>query len=169
MSVESVAIMTDSNLYRVNWNGATYKSGMKAKRSDIKTKLEQAFGYGDLNSLMAYNNRIIKDSTGRYFSVAIRSSGSRKSATHSITTANASALKTIYNDIFNTANGSSFTANDSAFKARVKYVPYRVELTERHDIETTVNFGTYAGKGTEDSPLFDAICMPYGKITEFIG
>ena len=169
MSVESVAIMTDSNLYRHNWNGATFKTLSKNNRTTLTSQIRTAFGYGNLNNLMAYNNRIIKDSTGKYFSVAIRSNGSRKSATHNITTAAASAAKTTLNTIFNTANGTSITANDSAFKARVKYIGYRVELTELTEVETSVNFGTFPGKGTTDSALFDAICMPYGELTEFVG
>ncbi|MBO7713364.1 MAG: hypothetical protein J6S85_07310 [Methanobrevibacter sp.] len=134
----------------------------------LMNNANSAFSYHKTNSLLAYNGKIIKDSNGKFFEVTVNrlSGGSKK---HNVTNADASALKAQMNNYWNTAFEQTAVANDDAFKFSVEYSGWRVSLKERTDIQTSVDLGAYSGKGTADSALFDAICLPYGDLEMFIG
>jgi len=74
-------------------------------------------------------------------------------------------LKGQLNSLWNQVRGETVIANDKAF--RINYgvwYGYKIKLTELQNVETTVDFSQYTGNGTEDSALFDVLCMPYGEV-----
>ena len=136
-----------------------------AQTSTMRTQANTAFGYNDnANSLWAYNDKIIKDSQGKYFKVRVYQVSSGKT-THDITSTDAPALKSTMTNIWNTATEQTASPDNKSFKVKVNWISIRIELTELKSYQTEVDFGAYTAKGTLDSPLFDAICLPYGAIT----
>ena len=130
----------------------------------LRNKALQEFNYNGTNPLEKYNDKIIKDSQGKYFKVRVyqNTSGTDKAK---ITSSNAPDLKSLMNNAWNAANGGDpETANDNAFSLDINWIGIRIELMPLEDINTTITLGDYTGKGTQDSPLFDAIAMPYGPV-----
>ena len=134
--------------------------------STLRSATNTAFGYKGSDPLTAYNGKIIKDSQGKYFKVTVSISSS--SLTSNVTTAQP-ALKTLMNNYWNNAFSRTDTANDKAFKVRVRFDSIVITLEELTNLQTVVDLGAYLGKGTKDSALFDAICLPYGDLDMFIG
>lgn len=158
--------------YLYNLNNIKNKLDSEFKDSSVvNTMMSQAtsaYHYNRTNPLIDYNDKIIKDSNGKYFTVRVyqSSSGTDK---RFITTSEASALKNTMATKWNDAMDQSVTPNDKSFRIEISYVNYRIELIELTDVETTIDFANYAGTGTVDSPLYDIIAMPYGTLTEFVG
>ena len=134
----------------------------------IKNLLNTEFSYKNLSSILDYNDKIIKDSQGKYFRVTIQQNATG-SQTYNITTADSPLTKAKLNNIWNSATSQSQTATNNAFKTKINYSTYRIVLEELKNVNTVVDFSEYTGEGTKDSMLFDAICMPYGTLTEYIG
>ena len=134
----------------------------------IKNLLNTEFNYKNLSSILDYNDKIIKDSQGKYFRVTIQQNATG-SQTYNITTADSPLTKAKLNNIWNSATSQSQTATNNAFKTKINYSTYRIVLEELKNVNTVVDFSEYTGEGTKDSMLFDAICMPYGTLTEYIG
>ena len=130
---------------------------------NLRTQFLTAFGYEGTDPLSEYNDKIIKDSQGKYFKVRVYQNSSG-TTTHKVTSDNAAALKSSMNALWNAANEASDSANNNAFSVVAKWRGLRIELTPLDNINTTITMGDYTGKGTQDSPLFDAICMPYGEV-----
>ena len=137
------------------------------QRNALRTLMLSAFGYKDLSTLLQYNDKIIKDSQGKYFKVHVFSTNSG-TTTHKITSADAPTLKNAMGNIWNTAYSDTVVPNDSAFNVKANWQNWRISLEELTDINTEVDFSVYQGDGTTDSMLFDAICLPYGKLEMFI-
>lgn len=146
-----------------NNDGTRLNNEFKPNISSLMNNANSDFKYSKTNDLLKYNGKILKDSTGKYYEVTVTrlSSGTTK---HKVTSADASALKSQMTNYWNSAFGQSVTANDDAFKFSVEWSGWRISLEERKDLQTTVDFGSYLGKGTTDSPLFDVICAPYGEV-----
>ena len=159
---------TRSNLFSVHVNIPNLDSAFKPQFNTVTSQLDTAFGFKNLSTLMAFNNKIIKDSTGKYFMCYVESTGNIVTNTYNITSDNAATAKATLANCWNTANGSSQSPNDGAFQTKIKSVAYRIRLEELEDVNTTLDFSTFTGKGTTDSMLFDAICMPFGEIGEYI-
>ena len=134
--------------------------------STLKSTANTAFGYNSSDPLTAYNGKIIKDCQGKYFQVTVTRTSS--SITSNVTTAQ-SALKTLMNSYWNSAFSRTDTANDKAFKVQFNFDSIVITLEELTNLQTVVDLGSYSGKGTKDSALFDAICLPYGDLDMFIG
>ena len=134
------------------------------RMNTMKTQAVSAFGYKLTNPLLEYNGKIIKDSDGKFWEVRVYSNGSGNQ-TDDVTSSSAPALKSTMTDAWRaSAQQPSVNPNDKAFQCRAFYTNYRIELTERKDITCRVNLGAYTGTGTNDSPLFDAIAIPYGEV-----
>lgn len=130
----------------------------------MKTQAVNAFGYKLSNPLLEYNGKIIKDSDGKFWEVKVYTNGSG-TQTDDVTSSSAPALKSTMTDAWRAAaQQPSVNPNDKAFQCRAFYTNYRVEFIERKDITCRINLGAYTGTGTNDSPLFDAIAIPYGKM-----
>ena len=154
----------ESNLYDVDATVTTLDNNFKPNFNLLTNLIKTGLGYGSLQDIMRYNDKIIKDSNGKYFRATIEANGNEKTSEVFITSDNASVAKSYLNTVWNNANGSSQSANDKAFKSNIKYTPYRIVLEELTDLATVVDFSEYTGTGTVDSPLFDAICLPYGDM-----
>lgn len=157
-------------LYRID---ERLNTSFQARISTMVSQFYSAFSsYQTSNPLAAYDGKIIKDSTGKYFRVRMYvNNASPTSATEDVTTAAASALKTTMTEAWReaaepNAESPSYNPNDRAFQTQVNYMNIRLELTELPSYQTEIDFGAYTGKGTEDSTLFDAICVPYGFVWE---
>ena len=132
--------------------------------STMRTQALSAYGYeANSGGLWAYNDKIIKDSAGRYFKVRVYQVNAG-SSNHDITTANAPTLKATITNLWNTSTGQSASPNDRAFTIKVNWISLRIELEELSAFQTVLDFGSFTGKGTKDSALFDVVCVPYGNI-----
>lgn len=129
----------------------------------LMTTANTEFSYAKENVLLQFNGKIIKDSDGKYWQVGVSRLTSGKTK-HKVTNADSPSLKASLTNYWNLAFGQSATPNNDAFKFEVQWSGWRISLTERKDFETTFDFSAYTGKGTQDSSLFDAICMPYGEV-----
>ena len=134
--------------------------------STLRSTANTAFGYKGSDPLSQYDGKIIKDSQGKYFKVSV--SKSSASVWPYVTTAQP-ALKALMNNYWNSAWGRSDTANDKAFRVKSEITSIVITLEELTNLQTVVDLGVYSGKGTKDSMLFDAICLPYGDLEMFIG
>lgn len=137
------------------------------QRSVLRTKMLNAFGYKDLSLLLKYNDKVIKDSRGKYFKVHVFATNTG-TTTHNITSADSADLKNTMGNIWNVALEQSITPNDNAFDVKANWQNWRISLEELTDINTTIDFSAYTGKGTTDSMLFDVVCIPYGKLRIFL-
>ena len=142
---------------------AQYKSHM----STLKTNYNTLLGYKSFAPINAYNGQIIKDSAGKYYEVTVTPGAVQTIGWYQLSAS--SDLRTSMTNYWNTAASQTASPNNNCFWATVQYQRITITLTEKTDLETSVNFASYDGPGTTDSPLFDAICMPYGTLTEFIG
>ena len=139
-------------------------SGFLGATSTMRTQANTAFGYkNNANAIWDYNDKIIKDSQGKFFKVRVYQNSSG-ATTHDITSSSAPALKSTMTNVWNTATGQSVSPDNRCFKVKVNWITVRIELIELASYQTELDFGAYTGKGTQDSPLFDAICLPYGDI-----
>lgn len=173
-SVNGLSVYTEGRVnITTSASKATVKSNLNtqylnnSKFNALRTLTNTAFGYNSSDGLSAYNGKMIKDSQGKVFKVTLSSVNT--STTHKVTSSAAPNVKTYMTTLWNDGMDQQALPNDNCFKATVDYNSITVVLEEQSGIETTIDFSHYYGKGTEDSPLFDAICMPYGEITEFIG
>ena len=140
-----------------------------ARASNMIRQAQQAYGIlsnSDYNALISYDGKIVKDSTNKYYQISfvpIRTEANKK-----FNIAGNSANEhqvNLFNDMKNAWNSGlarSDTPNNSAFTFIGDIVHYRVMVTELPDQTITVDFG--ACELSTDSPLFDAICMPYGSL-----
>ena len=134
--------------------------------STLKTTANTAFGYNSSDPLSQYDGKIIKDSQGKYFKVTISKSSSY---VNSYVTSAQSALKALMANCWNNAFTQTASPNDKAFMVNITYNSIIITLEELTNLQTVVDLGSYSGKGTRDSALFDAICLPYGDLEMFIG
>ena len=159
-----------SNLEKSEWqhNFTAAKQALdgtfKQHYSTLTSTLKTGLGYKSYNDIMAYNGKIIKDSTGKYYEVTVLPGKLQTLGWMFIGSDNLSSLYTTMRGYWNSAASQSVTPNTWAFSASIKLQQVQIILNERTDIETIVDFNEYTGNGTIDSPLFDAICMPYGEV-----
>lgn len=132
----------------------------------LKTSANTAFGYNSSDPLSQYDGKIIKDSQGKYFKVTISKSSSY--VTPYVTTAQ-SGLKALMTNYWNNAFSQTASPNDKAFTVSITFTSILITLEELTNLQTVVDLGSYSGKGTRDSALFDAICLPYGDLQMYIG
>ena len=136
----------------------------KSHYNNMVTAFNNDKHFGTYNDIWKYNGKIIKDSDGKYYQVSVYTRGSMPIPTAFLDTENFPSLKTLMNNYWNAATSQSVSANDEAFGLHGKYLAYRITLSEVSSVETTIDFSTYQGNGTVDSPLYDIICMPYGEV-----
>ena len=134
--------------------------------STLRSTANTVFGYNVTDPLSQYDGKIIKDSQGKYFKVTVTKSSAE---VWPYVTSAQSALKTLMTNYWNTAFSESDTPNDKAFRVSTVYNNILITLEELTNLQTVVDLGVYNGKGTRDSALFDAICLPYGDLEMYIG
>ena len=139
----------------------SYKPRFRYLSNLINTEV----GGQSLNSIMGYNDKVIKDSNGAYYKVTVVRSGNDTTSTVGLTS---STVKAQMDNCWNTAIGGTQAGNNNAYKSKVETITYRLVLESLTGINTTINFNSYTGKGTVDN-LYDIVCMPYGTIVEAIG
>ena len=133
--------------------------------TNLRNWVPNEFSVKITNPLSKYNGKIIKDSDGKYFKVRVYEA-SRGSITSDVTDSDSPITKDILKNTWNSGTGQTTTPNDEAFTISYNYRNIRIELIQLSAIQTDVDVSAYTGSGTVDSMLFDAICMPYGQITE---
>ena len=137
---------------------------VEATMNSLVSKVNSAFSLNSSNPLLQYNDKIIKDSDGKYYKISVQMV-SNETLDKWITDDNALTLKNQLIGLWNTANNQTDTShNDNCFKALISVGNWRISYTELTSLGTVVDFGAYTGMGTVDSALYDVICMPYGKV-----
>lgn len=150
----------------VNQQKTLLDAEFKPHLSTLRTTANTVFGYSATDPLSQYDGKIIKDSQGKYFKVTVSKSSSN---VWPYVTSAQSSLKALMSNYWNTALSQSDTPNDKAFRVYIEFTSILITLEELKHLQTTVDLGSYTGKGTKDSALFDAICLPYGDLNMFIG
>lgn len=112
---------------------------------------------------------IIKDSLGKYYRF---NKGTLKpgNETHTVTsTGDTATIYSTLNTVWQQASGvTTQTPNDNAFKVKVEYNTFQCSLTPQEQYQETLDF-VPPTQLTQDSPLFDALCLPYGDFTIKVG
>lgn len=144
--------------------GDYLNTGYRYSATYLKTQTISAFSIRTTNALMAYNEKILKDSNGKYYKIRVlkKTYGVEE---RDITTSSAPTVRQQMRDIWVNSSQNPTEPNEKCFTLETSYENYRVEITEIKSIQSLIDFGAYLGKGTEDSMLFDAICMPYGEVS----
>ena len=142
---------------------AQFDNVYKSQLRNLVSAMMTDNGLNTLQSIQRYNDKVIKDSDGKYYRATVyMSSGALKGGW--ATSSAMPVLKGQLNALWNQVRGETTVANDKAFRVRYTVANYKIKLTELDSVETTVDFSQYTGNGTEDSPLFDVLCMPYGEV-----
>ena len=112
---------------------------------------------------------IIKDSLGKYYRF---NKGTLKpgNVTHNVTsTGDTTTIYSTLNTVWQEASGvTTQTPNNNAFKVMVEYNTFQCTLTPQEQYQETIDF-VPPTQLTQDSPLFDAICLPYGDFLIKVG
>ena len=132
--------------------------------STLYTKLSNDQGLGTYDGIWKYNNKIIKDSTGKYYKITVYENSKLPIGTAFLDGTNYPTLKTQMQTLWNNMLDISVTANDTAFGLKGTLYKYRLRMDEVTSIETVVDFSAYTGTGATDSMLYDVIAMPYGDV-----
>ncbi len=135
-------------------------TGMNYYKSDLVGFVNTACGLGEFGDILAYDNKIIKDSNNKFWQIRVVYKGADSEALN-VTSGD---IYTTLTGIWNYATVQSVTPNLNAFKLLAEYSRYRLEITELINSSCTINLQNL-NIHCEDSPLFDAICMPFGSIT----
>lgn len=160
------------NLEKNDWWGATetartaLDAQYKNHYSTIYNDYKNVLGVLSYNSIVKYNNKIIKDSNGKYYKVTVTPKKEQSVGWYRITD-DAATFKAHMSSYWNAAAGQSASPNNNCFAVTYKYQEVVIALEEQTDIETAIDFtnAAYTGNGTVDSPLYDVLCMPYGRIS----
>lgn len=134
----------------------------KSQYNSLVDQWNTAMGYHNRNDIFQYDGKIIKDSDGKYWLVTVEDTNAEIKNTW-ITDSNAATLKSTMNNLWNQAMGQSASANNRAFRFTGIIGHYRITLQEQYDVESSIDFTSYTGKGTVDAN-YDVICMPYGEV-----
>ena len=153
-----------SNIFHIAENLTKLDTAFTSAFSTITGYVKTELGYKNLDDIMKYNGKVIKDSAGKYYLISVYQNGSPKSSTVYLTSDTTPLSKNAVNSAWNTANESSQSANDKAYQSKVDYIAYRIAWEEITSVETIVDFSEYTGGGCIDSPLYDIIAMPYGEV-----
>lgn len=112
---------------------------------------------------------IIKDSLGKYYRF---NKGTLKpgNVTHDVTsTGDTATIYSTLNTVWQQASGvTTQTPNNNAFKVKVEYNTFQCSLTPQEQYQETLDF-VPPTQLTQDSPLFDALCLPYGDFMIKVG
>lgn len=140
---------------------AVYKSQFNSLYNQFLSEAD----YHTYQSIQRYDGKIIKDSQGKYYLASVYVSNGGLGGWLWLTNAGFPVLKGQLNSLWNQVRGETVIANDKAFRVNCGvWYGYKIKLTELDNVETTVDFSQYTGNGTEDSALFDVLCMPYGEV-----
>ena len=155
----------ETNLYTKERDFSMFDDAFSSRLSTMRTRAILYFGLQMTNPLAEFEGgKIVKDSDGKYWEVTATKS-KIKHERHNVTSISAPLLKDIMTDAWREAtNQTTDEPNDKCFFVENDYIDVHLTITERTDLETTFVFNNYTGKGTQDSMLFDAICLPYGIV-----
>lgn len=129
----------------------------------LENQANSLFGYEDRSKLERflsdYNNKIIKDSAGRYFKVScVRNT--EKSAAKPVASGE---LFNSMKDIWNNALNMSLNPNTFALEVSSEEIEtVLINVIEQPSMSASFTLnGTY---NKSDEPLYDVICAPYGSL-----
>ena len=111
----------------------------------------------NIRKFLSYNGSVIKDSTGKYYSISIYQDGEEE-AIADIPSGN---LFNAINSIVKTSEYITGTANASSFKVYYKRPKYKMVANEMLNMETTWNM-TGDKLITDDAP-YNIFAIPYGN------
>ena len=159
---------TETNLETTEQDYSKFDDAFSAVLTSMRTRAISYFGLKVTNPLAEFEGgKIVKDSDGKYWEVTATKSGTKRES-HNVTDISAPLLKDTMRDAWRSATGQTTdNPNDKCFFVENDYIDVHLTITPRHDLETTFDFHDYTGKGTQDSMLFDAICIPYGVVNMY--
>lgn len=165
VTVDNIFSEVTSNLSTTEDDYKKFDDAFSSRLSTMRTRAISYFGLQMTNPLAEFEGgKIIKDSDGKYWEVTAKKSGI-KHESHKVTSISAPLLKDTMKDAWREAtNQPTDEPNDKCLFVENDYIDIHLTITERTDLETTFDFNNYTGKGTQDSMLFDAICLPYGVV-----
>ena len=171
-SYKGLAYAINSNL---NWLGtqAQLKAACdpiySAALKNMTTAVYNVYSYpsiSDIAELNGYIGKIVKDSNNKYW--RIKKSEDRIVKEHKDVTYNyQTSLYTLMQQAWNSSTNQSVTPNDQAFDILAQVNAFRLIIEPVEETSITFNLGA-ATAHTDDSPLFDCICMPYADVEGYL-
>lgn len=152
-------------------NSSTFRALLdtqfKTHYSNLITAISTDRSYKDVNNIMKYDGKIVKDSDGKYYQINVIRSGGLAIPTGFIGDTDFPTTRGLMTTYWNTATGQSAAPNNTAFGITGQLTYYRMVITEVPELAVTIDFTKYEGNGCEDSPLYDVIAMPYGTVRSY--
>lgn len=159
--------VTGTNLITDNENiQSSLDSYMNIQIGALRILANALFSYNTTDNLSKYNDKIIKDSDGKYYRVRVVHKSYTLQKTKIKQSGGGLAMSLLYAGMNAAwlATGETENGNDYAYTEEHYQDAMRLEIEEISSVHISIDFGDYSGIGTKDSALFDALCMPYGAI-----
>lgn len=125
--------LTDSINMGTNLTGNTFidktrlDNQYKSRINTMVSQANSAFNYHDnADDLLTYNDKVIKDSTGKYYRIHVYTNTAETISNYTVTSSNASTLKNTMTNAWNAANNQSVSPNNSAFYCQLSWKGLRV-------------------------------------------
>lgn len=145
---------------------ASLDSSFDSRTASMITAAQGSFGLLNntaANDLDKYDGKIIKDSSNKYYQVKkVRVKSEQKKYVLKI--GEQTTLFTLMTNAWNSGTARTDSPNNSSLGVQINVEHFRLTIDEVPASSVEINLGACQLK-TEDSPLFDAICMPFGNMT----
>lgn len=167
---DMIADLMRTNLI-LNNAGNTQKisldSSFSSRASNMRLQSIASYGLlsvNDTNAMLAFSGsgKIVKDSNNKYYQVTLVKVKTQTVRKHVNNTEQAT-LFNYFSSGWNSGTAQSANPNNNAFGVKMSVGHYRLSIEEVQPGGATLDLGACQLK-TEDSPLFDAIAVPYGDM-----
>lgn len=167
---EMIGDLMRTNLVLTN-AGNTQKvsldSSFSSRASNMKSQSIGSYGLlsvSDTNAMLAFSGsgKIVKDSNNKYYQVTLVKVKTETQRKH-VGNVEQATLFNYFTSGWNSGTAQSANPNNNAFGVKMSVGHYRLSIEEIQPGGATLDLGACQLK-TEDSPLFDAIAVPYGDM-----
>lgn len=150
-----------------NTQKVSLDSSFNTRAANMKTQAIGSYGLlsvSDTNAMLAFSGsgKIVKDSNNKYFQVTLVKVKTETQRKH-VGNVEQATLFNYFTSGWNSGTAQSANPNNNAFGVKMTVGHYRLAIEEVQPGGATLDLGACQLK-TEDSPLFDAIAVPYGDM-----
>lgn len=150
-----------------NTQKVSLDSSFSSRAANMKTQAIGSYGLlsvSDTNAMLAFSGsgKIVKDSNNKYFQVTLVKVKTETQRKH-VGNVEQATLFNYFTSGWNSGTAQSASPNNNAFGVKMTVGHYRLAIEEVQPGGATLDLGACQLK-TEDSPLFDAIAVPYGDM-----
>lgn len=150
-----------------NTQKVSLDSSFNTRAANMKTQAIGSYGLlsvSDTNAMLAFSGsgKIVKDADNKYFQVTLVKVKTETQRKH-VGNVEQATLFNYFTSGWNSGTAQSASPNNNAFGVKMTVGHYRLAIEEVQPGGATLDLGACQLK-TEDSPLFDAIAVPYGDM-----